>query len=50
MTTAAIIVAAGSGSRVGGEIPASHHHSRQPVLRMTTLAFAAILPSIASSW
>ena len=41
MTTAAIIVAAGSGSRVGGEIPKQYHNlGGQPVLRMTTLAFA----------
>ena len=32
MTTAAIIVAAGSGSRVGGEIPKQYHNlGGQPV-------------------
>jgi len=41
MTTAAIIVAAGSGSRVGGDIPKQYHKlGGQSVLRMTALAFA----------
>jgi 2-C-methyl-D-erythritol 4-phosphate cytidylyltransferase / 2-C-methyl-D-erythritol 2,4-cyclodiphosphate synthase len=41
MTTAAIIVAAGSGSRVGGDIPKQYQLlGGVPVLRMTTLAFA----------
>jgi 2-C-methyl-D-erythritol 4-phosphate cytidylyltransferase / 2-C-methyl-D-erythritol 2,4-cyclodiphosphate synthase len=41
MTTAAIIVAAGSGSRVGGDIPKQYHLlGGQPVLRLTALAFA----------
>jgi 2-C-methyl-D-erythritol 4-phosphate cytidylyltransferase/2-C-methyl-D-erythritol 2,4-cyclodiphosphate synthase len=41
MTTAVIIVAAGSGSRVGGDIPKQYHLlGGQPVLRLTALAFA----------
>lgn len=41
MTTAAIIVAAGTGSRVGGDIPKQYQLlGGMPVLRMTTLAFA----------
>jgi 2-C-methyl-D-erythritol 4-phosphate cytidylyltransferase/2-C-methyl-D-erythritol 2,4-cyclodiphosphate synthase len=41
MTTAVVIVAAGSGSRVGGEIPKQYHLlAAQPVLRLTALAFA----------
>ena len=41
MTTAAIIVAAGSGSRVGGDVPKQYQKlGGQPVLRLTTLAFA----------
>src|SRR5262245_17525267 len=40
MTTAALIVAAGSGSRAGGEVPKQYRVlGGDPVLRLTTLAF-----------
>ena len=40
MTTAVVIVAAGSGSRVGGEIPKQYQTlGGAPVIRLTTLAF-----------
>lgn len=40
MTTAVVIVAAGSGSRVGGEIPKQYQAlGGAPVIRLTTLAF-----------
>jgi 2-C-methyl-D-erythritol 4-phosphate cytidylyltransferase / 2-C-methyl-D-erythritol 2,4-cyclodiphosphate synthase len=41
MTTAVVIVAAGSGSRAGGDIPKQYHLlGGQAVLRLTALAFA----------
>jgi len=40
MNTAVVIVAAGSGSRVGGEIPKQYQEiGGNPVIRLTTLAF-----------
>src|SRR4051812_40816006 len=40
MSTAVVIVAAGSGSRVGGEIPKQYQEiGGNPVVRLTTLAF-----------
>ena len=40
MNTAVVIVAAGSGSRVGGEIPKQYQEiGGTPVIRLTTLAF-----------